>query len=128
MDLDGNIEQIEHFVSSCIRYKGLEQGNTVRWTSTNADCMFAPNGLEVVSSSNARNESNNLVLKFTASLEVAPEFFSFQNKHMIAIGPMGQNVTDSYLQIGNMFTKAATECAENDTECLNNAANNGGSR
>lgn len=90
--------------------------------------MFAPDGLEVASSSNARNESNNLVLKFTASLNVAPEFFSFQNKHMIAIGPMGQNVTDSYLQIGNMFTKAATECDENDTECLNNAANNGGAR
>ena len=46
---------------------------------------------------------------------------------MMALGPMGQNVTDSYVQIGGMFTQAARECAEGDTECLTNANNAGGS-
>jgi hypothetical protein len=49
------------------------------------------------------------------------DVLSFQNKHMVAVGPSGrQNMTDSYLQIGGMFGKRASDCAENDTECLNN--------
>ena len=43
---------------------------------------------------------------------------------MIAIGPMGQNVTDSYVQIGNMFTQEAAECEAGDTACFSN--NSGG--
>jgi len=124
MELNGAITGIEHFESACIEYSGTAQTNSdvAKWTSTN-DCMLAPEGLTVTASSNGRDESNNLVLRFTANLTVEPEFFAFRNKHMMAIGPMGQNVTDSYLQIGNMFTQAATECAEGDQECLNNAAN-----
>ena len=57
-------------------------------------------------------------------MEVAEEFFMFKNKHMIAIGPMGQNVTDSYVQIGNMFTQEAAECEAGDTACFSN--NSGG--
>ena len=33
------------------------------------------NGLTVSSSANGRDESDNLVLKFTATMEVAEEFF-----------------------------------------------------
>ena len=51
----------------------------------------------------------------------------FKNKHMIAIGPMGQNVTDSYVQIGNIFTLEAAECEEcGDTACFSN--NSGGQK
>ena len=86
--------------------------------------MLAPDGLSVTTSSNARNESGNLVLKFTATTVVDPSFYLFRNKHMI--GPMGQNVTDSYVQIQGMFTQEATECDENDADCLNNTTNTGG--
>ena len=123
MELNGNISGIEHFESECTRYTGTMQGgdgNVAKWTSTN-DCMLAPEGLNVLSSTNGRDESDNLVLKFTATVNINPEFFAFRNKHMIAIGPMGQNVTDSYMQIGGMFTREARECAEGDTECLNTA-------
>lgn len=127
MELDGQISGIEHFVSDCITYTGnMQSGSaTARWTSTNS-CKLAPEGLTVISSSNGRDESDNLVLKFTATAMIEPEFFAFRNKHMIAIGPMGQNVTDSYVQIGGMFTQEARECAEGDTECLNNTTNTGG--
>lgn len=126
MELDGRIDGIEHFNSACINYSGTMVAGSAaaRWTSTN-DCMLAPEGLTVVSSSNGRDDSDNLVLKFTASAQIDPEFFAFKNKHMIAIGPMGQNVTDSYVQIGGMFTREARECEEGDTECLNNANNTG---
>lgn len=124
MELNGTIDGIEHFESACINYSGATQGNseTAKWTSTNG-CMLAPEGLTVSSSSNGRDESNNLVLRFTASLTVEPEFFAFRNKHMMAIGPVGQNVTDSYVQIGGMFTQPATECAEGDRECMSNTSN-----
>ena len=125
MELNGAITGVEHFESACTSYSGVMQNNTVRWTSTN-NCMLAPEGLTIISSANGRDESDNLVLRFTASTEVDPEFFAFRNKHMIAIGPMGQNVTDSYVQIGGMFTQAATECEDGDTECWSNSANTGG--
>lgn len=128
MELDGAISGIEHFESECTKYSGqmVSGSATAKWTSTN-ECMIAPDGLTVTDSSNGRDESDNLVLKFTATMKVEPAFFAFQNKHMIAIGPMGQNVTDSYVQIGNMFTQEARECGENDTECLTNSTNTGGS-
>ena len=125
MELNGAITGVEHFESACTSYSGVMQNNSVRWTSTN-NCMLAPEGLTIISSANGRDESDNLVLRFTASTEVDPEFFAFRNKHMIAIGPMGQNVTDSYVQIGGMFTQAATECEDGDTECWSNSANTGG--
>lgn len=125
MEASGRISGIEHFESVCYEYKGTPVDGSVRWTSTN-DCMLAPDGLTISESSNGRDENDNLVLRFTASTILAEEFFSFNNKHMIAIGPMGQNVTDSFLQIGGMFTQEAQPCAEDDVECLSNKGNSGG--
>lgn len=129
MQLNGSISGIEHFASECYQYSGEEYRDStgkqqVRWTSLN-DCMLVSEGLEVTSSSNGRDENDSLVLKFSGQMVFAKEFFSFRNKHMIAIGPLGQNVTDSYLQIGNMFTKEAEECAPDDTECLTDKTNRG---
>lgn len=127
MELSGEISGVPHFESKCIVYTGTTQGNsdTAKWSSTN-ECMLAPEGLTVSSSSNGRDESNNLVLRFSANLAIEPQFFAFKNKHMMALGPVGQNVTDSYVQIGGMFTQAATECAPGDKECLNNSTNSSG--
>lgn len=137
MTTDGVIDGIEHFDSQCIKYSGTTTGATnakksgdansnnktnVKWSSTN-DCMLAQDGLDITESSNGRNESNGLVLRFAANVTLASEFFDFGNKHMIAIGPLGQNVTDSYVQIGGMFTQGARECEEGDLECLNNVEN-----
>lgn len=124
----GEIANIEHFQSRCTTYSGtVQSGDKYRWTSDNT-CMLAPDGLDVLSSSNGRDASDNLVLRFTASMNIAPEFFAFSNKHMVAIGPMGQNVTDSYVQIEGMFTEEARECQAGDTECLSNANNSGGEK
>lgn len=128
MNESGVITEIEHFESVCTTYSGTVQaGDKYRWTSDNI-CMLAPDGLEILSSSNGRDASDNLVLRFTASMNIAPEFFAFSNKHMVAIGPMGQNVTDSYVQIEGMFTEEARECQAGDTECLSNASNAGGEK
>jgi len=120
MDLNGEIEGIEHFNSECTTYSGVAQGvkeDIAKWTSNNT-CLLAPDGLTVTSSSNGRDDSDNLVLKFDAQLSIDPEFFAFKNKHMIAISPSGQNVTDSFIQIGGMFAQEAKDCEPGDTECL----------
>ncbi len=125
MELNGDISGVQHFLSECTSYSGTMQGgdgSTAKWTSNNT-CMLAPEGLTVVSSANGRDESDNLVLRFSATVKFEEEFFAFKNKHMIAIGPMGQNVTDSYVQIGGMFGKEAAECEPGDTECLSNTDN-----
>ena len=125
MSMDGEITGVEHFESACYKYSGTSVAGSVKWTSVN-DCMLVPNGFEVKSSANGRDESENLVLKFTGSMVLADEFFQFANKNMIAIGPMGQNVTDSYVQISGMFAEAARECEADDAECLTNMTNKGG--
>ncbi len=131
MSLDGTVTGIEHFNSACTSYSGtLVTSSTstakasVRWSSTN-DCMLAPEGFDITSSSNGRDESENLVLKFTGTSVFEKAFFDFNNKHMLAIGPLGQNVTDSFVQIGNMFAQEAAECEPDDTECLTNTNNRG---
>ncbi|MBQ3293721.1 hypothetical protein IJG96_01125 [Candidatus Saccharibacteria bacterium] len=104
MSDDGTISNIEHFESRCITYSVTEDR---RLTSENS-CDMSPDGLEVISSTNGKAAGGELVLMFSAVLHVNPEVFSFANKHMITITPSGrQNVTDSYMQVGDMFTEKA---------------------
>ena len=130
MSLDGEISNVEHFASECVKYSGaLDSKNKPVWTESN-DCMLVPdgvNGIEVVSSSNGRDSAEELVLRFEARITISSEVFSAKNKHVIAIPPSGRhNVTDSYVQIQNMFEKRADDCAEDDVTCRNaNGGNNG---
>ena len=129
LSLDGVISGIEHFQSACYKYSGAEVTNrgksSIRWTSAN-DCYLVKDGLTITGSSNGRDSNGNLVLRFSASASYDDAFFRYSNKHMIAIGPMGQNVTDSFIQIGGMFAQEAEPCAEGDLECLGNTENTGG--
>lgn len=125
MELGGEISGIEHFNSECTTYSGVTLSNSemAKWTSNNT-CMLVPDGLRVTSSSNGRDDSDNLVLKFDAQLTIDPEFFAFRNKHMMAISPSGQNVTDSFIQIGGMFAQEARDCEPGDAECLAESSSN----
>ena len=107
MKVDGSISNVEHFESQCITYSGVEENNKVRWSSENS-CSMAPDGIEVSNSSNGKAAGGELVLMFSAVLHMNPEVFSFKNKHMITIAPSGrQNVTDSFIQVGDMFAEKA---------------------
>lgn len=124
MNLDGKISGVAHFESICSKYSGTKVGDVIKWSAQN-DCKLLTKEVSVLQSSNARNSNNNLVLKFGAKLNIDPKAFLFANKHVIAIGPAGQNVTDSYVQINTIFEKAATACQANDASCNNNNANAG---
>ena len=128
MDLNGNIENVEHFESKCYTYSGDDttSSSKPKWTDTN-ECMLVygsegeesdSSGIIINESSNGRDSSNELVLRFTATITFAPEVFEFKNTHMLAIAPSGQrNVTDSYVQVQSMFGQRANDCADSDTAC-----------
>ena len=125
MDLDGSISEVPHFESACIAYSGIEDGDEVKWAAEN-ECMVLEEEPTIRDSSNGRDSSGNLVLRFSATVVLNSDVLAFGNKHMIAISPTGQNVTDSYRQVEGMFAKRAEDCGENDTACLTSTTNSTG--
>ena len=132
MDLDGNISNVAHFESACSSYAGNKNSNSsnITWTESNDNCKLVyggtENGIEIQSgSSNGRDSNNELVLRFSAKITLNSEFFKFGNHHMRAIGPTERrNVTDSYVQIQNMFERRASDCSETDKDCNNTNGGN----
>ena len=132
MSLYGEISGVAHFESQCISYSGEVNENTgaVKWTTTNESCYLVPDGVDgirISDSSNGRDSTNELVLRFSATITFSPDVFKFTNNHVLSLGPSGvYNVTDSYMQIQDMFGQKAEDCAPGDTSC-NNSKNSGGS-
>ena len=142
MDLDGKIENVAHFESSCLTYQGTLPETTITdpsaivkpiWDYDYIDddsCKLITindeePGIRISDSSNGRNSEDDLVLRFSAVITLNPEVYNFKNKHVIALGPKGRtNVTDSYVQIQSIFGERARDCAANDTAC-NNKKNKG---
>ena len=133
MSLDGQISGVEHFESACITYTGNigQAGSAPKWIESNESCLLVPGGTDgilVSDSSNGRGNDDELVLRFSAVISLAPEIYNFTNTHVLAIAPTGRrNVTDSYVQIQAMFGERAKDCAKDDTACSTNTNNvNGG--
>lgn len=142
IDLGGNISNVAHFNSECTEYAGIidyqssgsasetiygTNGN-ITWVGTNSSCNLIDtsenDGITISNSSNGRDSDGQLVLRFSAIITLNPEVFNFKNKHVIAIGPANRyNVTDSYVQIQNMFAKRAADCLPSDTTCNQNGGN-----
>ena len=121
----GEISGIEHFNSSCITYTGAEASGTMKWVSENS-CMLSAEDPQISDSSNGRDAEGNLVLRFTALLTLDPAIFEFKNKHVMAISPGGQNVTDSYRQVEGMFVERAADCSDSDVICTTASTDSGG--
>lgn len=126
IELDGTITDVPHFESAgCQSYTGTEVSGKVMWTATN-DCMLSSEDVQIIESANGRDASGNLVLRFQALVTLDEEALAFKNKHVMAIGPNGQNVTDSYIQIKGMFAEAAEDCGATDTICIGDKENESG--
>lgn len=121
MTESGAISGVAHFASNCIAYSGNKVGSEIKWTSTNDSCMLVPkgtDGIKVSDSSNGRSSSEELVLRFSATITLNSDIYNFSKKHVLAIAPSGQhNVTDSYVQVQKMFSERAADCAEDDDTC-----------
>jgi len=121
MTASGAITGIAHFASSCISYSGVADGLNMKWSSTNDNCLLVPggiNGIVVSDSSNGRDSTDELVLRFSAEITLSSDVYNFSRKHVLAIAPSGRhNVTDSYVQVQKMFSERATDCIEGDSAC-----------
>lgn len=131
MSLDGTISGVAHFESACTTYTGTldELTDKVTWETTNDSCLLVPEGIEGINisdSSNGRGADEELVLRFSASITLNSEVYNFNNHHVLARAPSGRyNVTDSFVQIQNMFSERAADCEPNDTAC-NSGTTKGG--
>ena len=124
MDENGAIDGVPHFESRCLGYYAETNDSGIRtWKTDESSCELIPDGEEgirITDSSNGRDSSGELVLRFNAIITFNKEFFNFNNHHVIAFGPSGKyNVTDSYLQVQKMFSERAADCANDDVSCKN---------
>ena len=135
IDQSGTISNVPHFSSSCLTYSAYDASSYttnsdetvittvdgLTWVSRNSSCLLVPDGDEGITiseSSNGRDASDELVLRFSATITFAPEVYDFNNTHMLALAPSGRyNVTDSYVQIQAMFGERARDCAKDDAAC-----------
>ena len=123
--LDGVIQGVPHFNSKCITYTGNGSNNSdkPKWSSENTCNLInltdnADNGIKIAESSNGRDANEELVLRFNATIYVNSEFYKFNNHHMMALPPDDRvNVTDSFVQIQDMFSQRATDCEDGDASC-----------
>lgn len=119
MDTSGQISGVPHFNSNCITYRSSEDTDgELIWTEEN-QCLAVPDGVTITDSSNGTNQDDELVLRFDAQVPVDPEMFLYSNQHMMWYSPTGANVTDSFVQLADMFAKRAEDCAEGDETCEN---------
>ncbi len=131
ISLGGAISNVAHFESACTSYSGTKNGSSIAWTKTNDECALVPGGssegITVSEATNGRDANEQLVLRFSATILIAPEAYQFTNTHMLAVAPAGRhNVTDSYLQVQAMFSAPATACAADDVDCSTNTDNSNG--
>ena len=131
MSEDGQISNVAHFVSSCINYKlEVKNGVATKLDDSDNSCDLVPTnsdgtgGISISESSNGRDASDELVLRFSATVALSPDVYTFSKHHFTALPPTKRyNVTDSYVQVQHMFSKRAADCAKDDAAC--NAAKGG---
>lgn len=83
-------------------------------TNTIALCPFLNDELVINNSSYARDANDEKVLTFEAVVPVSTEIFMSGNHNMQILGPTRQNVTDSYVQVRDMFVSGDTIQAEGE--------------
>ena len=94
-----------YFESECIEYD--ENGKFSEDLTLEACPILAEGGLQTGNSSFGRGAEDKMVLSFSVNMTLDKRVLSSSSKHMRIIGPSRQNVTDSYVQVRDMFTEKA---------------------
>ena len=93
-----------YFESSCLQYTDTGKFDEA---ATLEQCPLLSDDPNIGDSSYGRNSEDKMVLSFSATLSITRDVFLARSKHVQVIGPTRQNVTDSYIQVRDMFTEAA---------------------
>lgn len=92
-----------YFESACLQYDGDGKFDEATTLSV---CPLLSEEPFIGDSAYGRDSDENMVLSFSATLNINRAIFLSANKHMMVVGPTRKNVTDSYIQISGMFTEA----------------------
>lgn len=95
-----------YFKSECLQY---DEENNFDEAATLNTCPLLAEEPSIGDSSYGRNSEDKMVLSFSATLNISHPVFLSANKHMLIVSPTRQNVTDSYIQVKNMFTEKARD-------------------
>ena len=95
-----------YFKSSCLSYD--ENGQIDEAASLQA-CPLLNGDMVVSQPGQSRDENGNMVVSFSANVPINRNIFMDRVNHVMIFGPTRQNVTDSYVQIRNMFTSGGKE-------------------
>lgn len=94
-----------YFESQCMQYK---DDGSFDEEATLLQCPLAEeDGIMIGSSSYGRGSDDEMVMSFSVVLKLDKRVFASGNKHMQVFGPSRQNVTDSYVEVRDMFTAKA---------------------
>ena len=94
-----------YFESKCLVYK---DDGSFDEDGSRANCPLVNGTVNTSEAHYGKGDSNEMILNFSARMIVDSRVFLSKHKHMQIIGPDRQNVTDSYVQIRNMFGQKAT--------------------
>ncbi len=94
-----------YFSSNCLQYDS--KGNLDE-AATRQICPVLSGDLMIGSQGAGRDSDGNLMMSFEASVPLSREIFLAQNTHMQIKNSTRQNVTDSYIQVRDMFSEELT--------------------
>lgn len=96
-----------YFESQCLQY---DDSGDFDEEATISECsILSEDGLFVANSGWGKGPDDKMVLSFSVNLTLDPRLFLSSSKHMQIIGPSRQNVTDSYIQVRDMFAEKARD-------------------
>ena len=96
-----------YFESQCLQYD--DSGNFDEEATISECSILSEDGLFVSNSGWGKGPEDKMVLSFSVNLTLDPRLFLSSSKHMQIIGPSRQNVTDSYIQVRDMFAEKARD-------------------
>lgn len=95
-----------YFASRCIVYTGGNDDSQIDETATQAACPVLADELIMGQQGVGRDSDGVLSLSFEANVPLSKEIFLAKNTHMQVKNVTRQNVTDSYVQVRDMFSEA----------------------
>ena len=93
-----------YFESNCIAYDAEGKIDT---NATIEACPIIVDDIQTSEPKIGKDGDDNTVAVVDATVPFNVEIFYASNHHMIIVGPARQNVTDSYIQVRDMFTAKA---------------------
>ncbi len=89
-----------YFESACLSYGS---DGKIDEKASLEKCPLLSEEMKVSQPTQSRDDDGNMIVRFNANVPISRKIFEDRANHVTIIGPTRQNVTDSYVQIREMF-------------------------